>query len=157
MTMLENCINAYWKQLVPLSLLRIQYVNFRNNKFGFHVVDKSNWDTSALRTNPFRTTLIGRHPRCGQILIGPIPKGCIRFADLSTLWMYPAGTNPFRTNPKGMHPLCGLIHFVDVSRRDLSFQDLSSLWMYPEGIIPFRTNATGEMLRKRKDTLSIIY
>jgi hypothetical protein len=27
----------------------------------------------------------------GQILSGPIPMGCIRYADLSTMWMYPEG------------------------------------------------------------------
>jgi hypothetical protein len=118
-------------------------------------VDKSRWDTSALRTNP---------------LCGPIPLGYIRFADQSMLWTNPEGTNPFRTNPVGMYPLCGLIHFVDVSRRDQSrwdlsasrtcplcgcipkgpiplglirFADLSTLWMYPEGKNPFRTNPKG--------------
>jgi hypothetical protein len=48
------------------------------------VADKSRWDVSASRT----------YPRCGWIPQGLIPLGLIRFADLSTMWMYPEGTYP---------------------------------------------------------------
>jgi len=65
------------------------------------------------------TPLRGLIPK-GQILSGPIPKGLIRYADWSTLWMYPKGNFVPTSFDVFFNPTTSTLFSVNVPKRPIT-------------------------------------